>query len=341
MKSSVISHERKVRDLATLLEDHSVLFVERDRVLVGSITNGDFRRGIAAGASLDEGVTRIMNTSPVAVRETDDYSTRLERVRGLPQGLRYLPVLNERDQIVEIVSDKALMTLPNIAVIMAGGLGSRLKTLTESLPKPMLKVGEKPLLQLIIENLRRAGVSRFLLSVNYKGEIIREYFRDGADLEVQIGYLQEKDRLGTAGCLSLLDNPPSAPFLVMNGDILADVDFQALLGAHQHSGAMATVCLAEHRLSIPYGVVHTEGERIKQIEEKPSPSYYVNAGVYVLTPACLSLIPFRQYFDMTALLERILESGQPLNSFKLKGLWIDIGDLEDFRRANLEYRELT
>jgi hypothetical protein len=176
MKSTTIPAQLKIRELANLLENYSVVFVERDGMLVGSVTNGHFRRGIAGGASLDDSVERLMNPSPMSVHEGDDYRTRLEKVKRLPVGLRYLPVLNDRREILRIVSDKALTTLPNCAVIMAGGLGSRLKTLTENTPKPMLKVGDKPVLQLIIEQFRRAGVSRFLLSVNYRAELIKEYF---------------------------------------------------------------------------------------------------------------------------------------------------------------------
>jgi dTDP-glucose pyrophosphorylase len=339
MKGMIVSAAVTVRELANLLESRPVLFVQQDGVLVGSVTNGDFRRGIAAGASLEDSIVRLMNRSPLTVREHDDYRTRLERVKRLPAGFRYLPVLNDRGEVLELVSDKALATLPNMAVIMAGGLGSRLRSLTQSMPKPMLRVGDKPVLQLIIEQFRRAGVSRFVLSVNYRAEVIKEYFKDGSDFEVAIEYLQETERLGTAGCLSLLPQVPTEPVFVMNGDVLTDLDPHDLLRHHRETGAAVTVCLHEHQFAIPYGVIRARDGRVQAIEEKPNVAYSISAGIYVLNPDCAALVPTGQYFDMPALLELVLKRGRALGAYQLRGSWIDIGDVEDFQRANHEYRD--
>jgi dTDP-glucose pyrophosphorylase len=338
MDKAIIPTDTTVRDLASLLEDHRVLFVQRDGLLAGSVTNGDFRRGISAGVSLGDSVVRLMNRSPVALHERDSYKTRLEAVRRLPPGLRYLPVLNERDEIVQIVSDKALMTLPNTAVLMAGGLGSRLSALTAATPKPMLSIGGKPILQLILEQFRRAGVSQFIISLNYKAGAIKEYFQDGSQFEVQIAYIEETERMGTAGCLGLLNEEPRKPFFVMNGDILTDLDPHDLLQHHQTAGAAATVCLHQYQIAVPYGVVQAEDGQIAAIEEKPKATYSINAGIYVLDPKCLALVPHGQFFDMTSLLQRILSAGLFLGAYPLPGFWIDIGNMEDFQRANHEYQ---
>ena len=290
MTSRVISFATTVRELAILLESSQVLFVQRNNVLLGSVTNGDFRRGISAGVGLEESVEAIMNRSPVLVRETDDYNTRLCAISRLPKGLRFLPVLNANGEILEIVSDKALHRLPNRVVILAGGLGSRLKGLTEATPKPMLKVGDRPILQMIIEQFRRAGISHFYISVRYKAEAIKRYFRDGADFEVNIQYLDETEPLGTAGCLSLLSEPFKEPFFVMNSDVLTDVNFYELMEHHISSECAATVCLHTHQVSIPYGVAQIELGRLLRIIEKPTERFAVNAGIYVLSPQCLGLI---------------------------------------------------
>ncbi len=339
MKSSVVSADLKVRDLANLLENYHVLFVQREGVLVGSVTNGDFRRGIAAGASLEDNITQIMNRSPLTVRERDDYKTRLEHIKRLPQGLRYLPVLDDAGQILRIISDKALMTLPNLAVIMAGGLGSRLKSLTSTVPKPMLRIGDKPILQLILEQFRRAGISRFIVSVNYRAEVIKDYFGDGGEFDVGIEYIQETERMGTAGCLSLLDRLPEDPFLVINGDILTDVDPHELLQQHRATGTIATVCLHEYRMNVPYGVIRTQAHQVLAIEEKPSAVYRINAGIYALNPECIAWVPPKQHFDMPALLDAVLRRGLTVGAYPLTGYWVDIGNPEDFQRANHEYRD--
>lgn len=339
MNSSVISTDLRVRDLANMLENYSVLFVQRGGILMGSVTNGDFRRGIASGASLDDPVDRLMNPSPLAIHEEDDYKTRLERVRRLPQGLRYLPVVNDRGEILQVVSDKALMVLPNVALIMAGGLGSRLKSLTASIPKPMLKIGDKPILQLIVEQLRRAGISCFLISVNYQAEIIKDYFKDGSEFEVQIEYLHETERLGTAGCLSLLKDVPDSPMLVMNGDVLTDINPHELLQYHQMTRAAATVCLHDYEFTIPYGVIRTEDDRVQSIDEKPRSTCRINAGIYAINPECMAMVPQGEYLDMTSLLERMLKRGLIVAAYPLRGYWIDIGNVEDFHRANHEYRD--
>jgi len=338
MNKPIISTDTTVRDLADLLENYRVLFVQSEGVLAGTVTNGDFRRGIASGVSLTDSVVRLMNRSPQALRQDDSYKTRLEKVRRLPQGLRYLAVLNDRGEILEIVSDKALMSLPNTAILMAGGLGSRLNTLTARTPKPMLNIGGKPILQLILEQFRRAGVSRFIISLNYKAEVIKDYFQDGAQFDVQIRYLEETERMGTAGCLSLLDEPPTQPFFVMNGDILTDLDPHELLQHHQSVGAAATVCLHRYQTALPYGVVSIDQGRMKAVEEKPKTTYDINAGIYVLNAQCLSLIPRGQLFDMTSLLDRLLAENQVVGAYPLPGFWIDVGNLEDLQRANHEYQ---
>jgi len=339
MDCEIISCELTVRDLAERLENFRVLFVQRNQKLIGSVTNGDFRRGIAAGASLNDLVTRVMNKTPQFIYECDNYQTRLEKVRQLPIGFRYLPVINIKGEIQYIVSDKALISLPNTAILMAGGFGTRLKSLTENLPKPMLKVGDKPILQMIIEQFRRAGISQFMISVNYKAEVIKEHFKDGDEFNVSITYIEEKDKLGTAGCLGLIEKIPTEPLFVMNCDIICDFDPHKLLKYHIENKATATVCVHEHRVTVPYGVMQTQDNLLKAIDEKPNALFTINAGIYLLNPECIKSVPSGCYFDMTSLLECILNNGKVVATYRLPSYWIDIGNIEDFQRANNEYHK--
>jgi NDP-sugar pyrophosphorylase family protein len=229
------------------------------------------------------------------------------------------------------------MRIPNIAVIMAGGLGSRLKELTANTPKPMLKVGDKPILQLIIEQFRRAGISRFIISVNFKAEVITQYFGDGSRFDVEISYIHETERLGTAGCLSLLPTMPAQPFFLMNGDVLTDINPHDVLEKHHRSGASSTVCSYCYRFPVPYGVIDQEEGRVVRIREKPEATFSINAGIYVLNSECIDLVPPQQFFDMPSLLEKLISKGKSVGAVPLPGYWIDIGNVDDFQRANKEY----
>ena len=337
MSSAIIEVDTAVRDLALQLERHPILFVRSSGRLVGSITNGDFRRAIARGISLEDKADAVMNKSPATVQSTDGYMRRLENVQTLPKGLRYLPVVDASSNLVEVVSDRALMRIPNVAVIMAGGLGSRLKELTANTPKPMLRVGEKPILQLIVEQFRRAGISRFFISVNFKAEVIINHFGDGSRFDVDISYIHETERLGTAGCLSLLPSVPKEPFFVMNGDVLTDINPHEVLEKHTRSGASSTVCSYRYRFPVPYGIIDEQEGRVVKIREKPEAAFDINAGIYVLNPDCVDLVPAKQFFDMPSLLDKLLSTGEPVAAFALPGFWIDIGNVDDFQRANKEY----
>ena len=209
--------------------------------------------------------------------------------------------------------------------------------LTANQPKPLLKVGQKPILETIMENFIRHGFRKFYFSVNYLGEMIETHFGDGSRWGVRIEYLREQKRLGTAGALSLLPEKPDKPFFVMNGDILTNVDFAQLLHFHVHTGATATMCVRDYDFQVPYGVVRIEGERLARIEEKPVQRFFVNAGIYVLEPPALDLTPADTFFDMPQLFERIVECGQEAAVFPIREYWLDIGRGDDLQRARSEY----
>ena len=221
----------------------------------------------------------------------------------------------------------------SVAVIMAGGEGKRLRPFTNSIPKPLLPIGRKPIAQLIIERLRAAGFGEIIMSLEYGADLIRAYFRDGSQFGVRIDYFLEPVKLGTAGCLSRIPRLRSSPFLVTNGDILTDLDYRALLASHSASGAPLTLAVRRQELPIPYGVVHVSEGRAVSIEEKPRFDYWINAGVYALSPEALSHIPATGAFDMTDLATALMSAGRPVPVHEITGLWFDLATADDFERA--------
>jgi NDP-sugar pyrophosphorylase family protein len=222
-------------------------------------------------------------------------------------------------------------------VLMAGGLGSRLRPLTNDCPKPLLKVGGKPILEIILEKFIDEGFQNFFISINYMGDSIRSYFGDGSRWDVSIEYLEEKERLGTAGGLSLFPEPPDEPVIVMNGDLLTKINFNNLLNFHKDSRASATMCVREHEVSIPYGVVRAESSRLIELQEKPVQKILVNAGIYVLSSEAVRLIPENSYFDMTDLFNTMIAKNWHTSVYQIREYWIDIGRMKDFEMANVEF----
>ena len=318
-----------------------VLVVDGSNRLVGTITDGDVRRGILKGVSLDEPAQRIMNSDPT-VAMADESRESILSVMQL-KGLHHIPLVDENRRVTGLETLDELIQPParkNRVVLMAGGLGSRLSPLTDECPKPMLKVGNKPLLETILENFIEYGFHRFYISVNYMADVVKEYFGDGSRWGVDICYLHEDQRLGTAGALSLLPEKPAEALLVMNGDLLTKVNFKQLLDFHTGHHAQATMCVREYDFQVPYGVVKIDAHRITSIDEKPIQRFFVNAGIYVLEPEALDLVASSTYFDMPTLFEKLIELKKETAVFPIREYWLDIGHLADYNRANGEYRDI-
>jgi NDP-sugar pyrophosphorylase family protein len=282
-----------------------------------------------------------MNADPSVARANDSRESILAVMRR--KGLHHMPLLDEKGIVVGLDTLDDLIqtrTKDNWVVLMAGGLGSRLRPLTTDCPKPMLKVGNKPLLETILQNFIEYGFHRFYVSVNYMAEVVKAYFGDGSRWGVEIRYLQEDQRLGTAGALSLLSERPKEPMLVMNGDLLTKVNFSQLLDFHISHDAIGTMCVREYDFQIPYGVVKIDKHRITGIEEKPIQRFFVNAGIYVLEPDVLDCITVGEYFDMPTLFEKIIEQKKETVVFPIREYWLDIGHMADYERANGEYTEI-
>jgi dTDP-glucose pyrophosphorylase/predicted transcriptional regulator len=319
-----------------------VLVVDANDRLLGTLTDGDTRRALLRGVTLDVPVSTIMNSMPrsVSVGATRDQAISLMRERTIHQ----LPVLDGAGRVVELITlDEALRGAreETLVVLMAGGLGSRLRPLTETTPKPLLPIGGRPLLEITITNLARQGFARFILSVNYKADMFREFLADGSSLGVEVDYVEENERLGTAGALRLLPTRPTAPILVMNGDILTNFDAQQLLSFHRAQDSAATMCVREYQWQIPYGVVQIENGRLASIHEKPMRREFVSAGINMLSPQALDLIPSSGPFDMPSLMEAVAASGTPPTVYPLREYWLDIGHLEDLQRAQTDIAALS
>jgi len=313
----------------------SLVVVDEQRFLLGTVSDGDVRRSLLKGISLASPVADIMQKEP-RVAQADWSKTRLLACMERFQ-LLLLPVVSDDGHLISIEFLYDLLQKPkleNAVCLMAGGFGTRLRPLTESCPKPMLKLGDKPILELIMLRFIQAGFHRFFISTHYMPEQIMAHFGDGSKWGVSIDYLHESQPLGTAGALGLLPQQELAePVFVMNGDLLTDIDFLQLLSFHEEQGGEATVCVRKFDYQVPYGVVSTDGHRITAIIEKPVHHYFVNAGIYLLEPEFIRQVKPGDQIDMPTLLSARLQDGNQVNHFQVEQDWIDIGRLDDFKKA--------
>ena len=338
-----IKREDSLREAIQCIDRNAkgiALVVDSNNHLLGTISDGDVRRAILGGISLQTPVGKVLENkadSPYPVPITAPVDTERSILLSMMQqrSIRQLPLLDGNGRVVEMVTLEELLprdVLPLQAVIMAGGKGARLRPLTEEIPKPMLPLGDRPIMEHIIEQLQQSGIRRVNVTTNYLSEKIMEHFGDGDSLGVEINYLAEDEPLGTAGALGLLQRP-TEPLLVINGDILTRLDFRSMLSFHRRHSADMTVAVRQYDLQVPYGVMQCDGPYIRQVHEKPQYNFLVNAGIYLLEPSVYQLIPSGEHFDMTDLIERLLAEGQEVVSFPVVEYWLDIGQHEDYLRA--------
>ena len=314
----------------------TAIVVDDDYRLLGVVTDGDIRRSLLKGVALNSTISSVMNTNPKIAKEGELRNVLLRRMKQY--GIHFLPKINGDNRVKDIVffSDIAMRDIKkNKVIIMAGGRGTRLGTLTRNCPKPMLRMGGKPMLEIMIEMLSSFGFYDFIISVYYLKEQIMNHFSDGSRFGVDIAYLNEDEPLGTAGVLSSLIFQNDDPFIVINCDIYTDMDFSALLNSHYASGCEATICLREFSYQIPFGVVKaSKDKKILAIEEKPELAYLINAGVYVFNPSVINLIPKNGFFLMTSLIEELINVKKSVNSYSIDGFWLDIGHQDDLERVS-------
>ena len=311
------------------------LVTSEDNVLLGTVTDGDIRRGILRGLPLSTPVSEVMNRHPrtIALGTSPQEMMRLMRVWGIIK----LPIVDAKGRLRDYLSLTAgpvRRERPNRVVLMAGGLGMRLRPLTETKPKPMLEIGGKPLLEISIDNFIRQGFRNFTISINHLGHVIRDYFGDGSAKGIAIDYIDDEGmRRGTAGSLRLIPTRLQEPMIVMNGDILTSINFHRMIDFHEESRSAATMAVYEHYIEVPFGVVKMKGSHIAEIKEKPTQHFFINAGIYVLDGGVVDLIPTDAFFDMPSLFQTLISQDRPPSAFPIWEQWLDIGHPKDLERA--------
>ena len=343
-RETLVSKEDSLRSVLLTIDKNELqvaLVADESLKLLGLITDGDVRRALLRGLTLEATAADVMTSKPTVVKPSMKPSTVDALMRQ--RELRHIPIVDEAGRILDLAlpgKSAEPEQFDNEVVLMAGGLGTRLGELTKELPKPLLRVGGKPILETILESFLAQGFSNFTIAVNYRSELIEDYFGDGNRWGVRIDYLREEERLGTCGALRLFKSVPQKPFFVMNADLLTQINFVHMLEFHLRYPQVATMAVREYQNRIPFGVVKMDGSYITDIVEKPVQQHFVNAGVYILDPSTLQLLPKEGPHNMTTLFHDLIERGEKTASFAIHEYWLDIGRLSDFERANLDYSQL-
>lgn len=344
-QSVLVSPETPIAEAIEILDKGALriaLVVDSNGMLLGTLTDGDLRRALIRHVSMDQPVADVMCSRP----RTGKKGWSRQRILSVMENaeLLQLPILDDEGRVVGLETLHSLLdkrVLDNPVFLMAGGFGTRLRPLTNSCPKPMLKVGDKPILQLILESLIDAGFHRFFISTHYLPQMIRDYFGDGGHWGVTIRYIHEEQPLGTGGALGLLPlDEINLPLIMMNGDLLTTPNYVGLLDFHQEQDCAATMCVREFEYQIPYGVVQSDGTHVRSMVEKPAHKCFINAGMYVLSPELVKSIKPGTRVDMPTVLESAINKGQKVAMFPLHEYWLDVGQINDFQKAQDEVQGL-
>lgn len=311
-----------------------VLVVNDSGVLEGTISDGDIRRSLLKGQDLGSPITNVIHRNPLVVSDGMTRETVMQLM--VANKIQQIPVVDEQRRVVGLhLWDQITIpqARPNMMVIMAGGKGSRLRPHTENCPKPMLPIGDKPMLEHIIDRAKSQGFNHFMLAIHYLGNMVENYFGDGTKMNARIEYIREQSPLGTAGALGLLTPPPEAPFVVTNGDVLTDINYADLLDFHIRQQAAATMAVRIHEWQHPFGVVRTNGLDVVGFEEKPINRTHINAGIYVLSPVALNELNVNEHCDMPTLFERLQANRQRTVAYPMHEPWLDVGRPSDYETA--------
>ncbi|TET39268.1 MAG: CBS domain-containing protein [Planctomycetota bacterium] len=345
LKKTIISPATTIQDAVPVLNDAGLgvlLICDGDRKLLALMTDGDIRRAIINRVSFDKPCIDIANKKLLFAKKGLSEMQALHLMdTGKSFPVNHLPVVDEENRVIDLILRKDLISEESLnlrAMIMAGGKGTRLRPLTEDMPKPMLPVGVSPLLEKTVENLRHSGIQQINIATHYLKEKIKEHFGDGEEFGVSIQYVEETKPLGTAGALGLIDSS-TEPILVINGDIVTNVDFSAMLGFHRKHNADMTVATRGYDFKMPFGVVDTDGMKISSVREKPEIHHFILAGIYLLNPAVCSYVPAGEPHDMPDLIQRLVNDGKNVINFPIYEYWLDIGGFEDYRRAQDDFND--
>lgn len=345
VSKTFLSKDAKIKDALKILDEaikyHIALVVDDNKKLIGTITDGDLRRGFIKGFTPEDSVSEVMNKNPVTLPENTSNAEIKNFLIG--KKLRQI-ILADNGNIVKNIVTLDCLLIPtekkNKVFLMVGGLGTRLRPLTDDKPKPMLEVGGKPILETIIANFIKEGFRDFYLSLNYKGEVIKNHFGDGSKFGCNIEYIEETKRMGTAGALSLIPEIPEHPMIVMNGDLLTKAKFSKIVDFHDKHEADATMGIREYNIQIPFGVVDIEENEIKALKEKPTHNFFVNAGIYVVSPDAIKEIPKDEFYDMPTLFDNLRNKSKKTLGFPVYEYWIDIGRKDQLDQANREFHNI-
>lgn len=326
--------------LDKLALDAILFIVDNQNKLMGSLTDGDLRRGFIIGYGFETPITEFIQSNPLFVVEGKIVMDELEKYKA--KNLKIVPVVNKQLQVVNIINFRDTSTIiPADAILMAGGKGTRLRPLTENTPKPLLIVGDKPIIEYNIDRLAGVGIKNIYLSINYLGEQLETYFGDGSDRALNISYVREDKPLGTIGSLLLVEDFKHDDILVMNSDLLTNIDFADFYKLFKEDNADMAVAATPYNVDVPYAVMEVDGEnQVKSLKEKPRYTYFSNAGIYLLKKEVLKMIPQNTFFDITDLMEKILEMNLKLISYPINGYWLDIGKPEDYKKAQEDIKHI-
>jgi len=329
-KSSLIDAIRKINK-----NKQKFLAVIKNKKLIGTITDGDIRRALLKKKLLKSSISDVYNKKPYFVKKLDYEKIQINLKN---KKLLHCPVLNSKNQLIDIIFlEEKKIIRPNKVVIMAGGLGKRLLPYTKKTPKPLIKIDGKPMLERIIFQLKKYGLKKIYLSLNYKSQLIEKYFGDGQKFQVSIKYLKEKKKMGTAGSLSLLSEKIDDPLLVMNCDIITELDFKKMIEYYEKNRADALMCVKEYTFQVPYGVVNLDKISLKSIDEKPVQKFFVNAGIYLINPKEIKLIPRNKFFDMPELFKILSKKNKKIVAYPVTENWSDAGSFEELKKFNVNF----
>lgn len=343
-ENHILSERSNVREaliqLDKLASDAIVFIVNDQHQLIGSLTDGDLRRGFIKGLGFENSILDFIQPNPAFILDSEYAVDKLEVFKD--KNFKIVPVLDNSRKIVDVINFRKTSTrIPVDAVLMAGGEGKRLRPLTENTPKPLLKVGDKPIIEYNIDRLSNVGVKNINLSINYLGGQLVDYFGDGSAKKLNIKYVKEDKPLGTIGSILLVDQFEHDDIIVMNSDLLTNIDFADFYKTFKSADADMVVAATSYQVDIPYAVLEVDGtNRVKSLKEKPRYNYYSNAGIYILKKSLLKMIPEGQFFDITDLMDKILEMNLKLLTYPINGYWLDVGKHEDFEKAQEDIKHI-
>ncbi|NAY91644.1 NTP transferase domain-containing protein [Muricauda sp. JGD-17] len=325
--------------LDELAKDAILFVVDSKERLIGSLTDGDIRRGLIKGISIEETVDSVIQPNPRFVTKGEQNIKQIIEYRE--KNFKVIPVLNERREIVNIINFRLLRSyLPVDAVIMAGGKGTRLMPMTKDVPKPLLKIGDKPIMELNLDRLALYGIDDFWVSVRYLGEQIESYFGNGKKKNISISYVREKEPMGTIGAVSKIHNFKHDFILLTNSDILTNMDYEEFFLDFMEQDADLSVVTIPYRVEIPYGVLETSNGHVLNLKEKPTYTYYSNGGIYLMKREILDLIPPNSFYNTTDLMEQLISKSKKVISYPLSSYWLDIGKPEEFEKAKNDIKHI-